>query len=190
MVATVKYWRKLAPGCGNSSGDWALWPKGPEPTEEDLNWARALPDGPCGPFSSWAPGKPGSTRAQQVGVDSARGREPGDSGSAGRSEGQGPPGRRAAPGTRPGDARRAPAPASGEVLRTPARSPGGGFPEGSSGDRVDIAFYVEDYFQPFSKGKKVFTGVAFAHCEEAFLLMLLSVCTTSFQVIIKSLQTL
>lgn len=83
--------------------------------------------------SSWAPGKSGFSRAQQVGVDCGRRREP--PGVRGRSAGRSPPGRRAAPRTRPGGAgcaggwNGAPARASeGEVLPTPARSPGGGFP--------------------------------------------------------------
>lgn len=79
------------------------WFKGPEPFEEGLNWARGRPNGQCGQSC-----RPGSRKvwfhpAQQVGVDSARGREPGR---AGRSGGRSSPRRSPlpAPGTCPGDA--------------------------------------------------------------------------------------
>lgn len=120
-------------------------------------------------------------------MDSARGREPGT------------------PGLREGrkvGARGAGAPLPGPALATPAgpqprirarfsRRPRPTLEVGFQNSRGEvIGFYVEDYLQSSSPGKKVFAGVAFAKCEEAFLLILLSVCTASLQVIIKSLQTL
>lgn len=128
---------------------------------------------------SWAPGKSGFPQAQQVGVDSARGREP-VYGKVGRSEGRSAPSRRAAPRTRRGYARR-PDPLSGRV---PGRPRAVGRVEG-----VGIAFHVEDHFQSFPPRKERVCGgsICLVWGNSSYPTLAQH---SSFQVIIKSLETL
>lgn len=92
------------PGCGHGWGDPVSWPKGPEPAREVPKWGARTAEWPLRPVLSPGSGKSlVFTRAQQVGVDSTRRREPETPGVRRRSEGRSPPGR-----TRPSGARCAP----------------------------------------------------------------------------------
>lgn len=162
VVAKAEYWRKLVPRVRAQVGALGVMGEGAgaHRGEAELSAGTAQ----CPVWSVLPPGlreslfHPSTTGRR--GLCPRAGAR--DSAFAGRSEGWSPRCRRAAPGTRPGDARWAPTQDSGEVLPAPARNSRGGFREDSRGERVDIAFYVEVYFQSSSRGKSVFAGVAFA----------------------------
>lgn len=160
MVAKAEYWRKLVPRVREQVGGLGVMGEGAGAHRGGAELSAGTARWPVGPFFLLGSGKVCFTRAQQVGVDSARGREPGT------------------PGLREGrkvGARGAGAPLPGPALATPAgpqprirarfsQRPRPTLEVGFRGQpwRVDIAFYVEDYFQSSSPGKEVFAGVAFA----------------------------
>ena len=186
MVAAAKRWRKLGPreqepdeGLGDLAEGAGARRGGAELRRGDGRVA--VPSVlPLGLRESGFP------RAQQVGGDSGRRREP--PGLRGRSEGRSPLRRRAASRTRPGGARRAGGwPGAGPQAELRERF--SERPRATLEARFREQWRV-DMDSAFSQGKQAFAGVAFAKYEEAFLLTLLSASAVSFQGIIKSLDTL